>query len=124
MRAAYGRVEKIPAVLLKAAQKLVTTSIIKSDVVPGLRPGAASLFSGGKGLRGFRQALILLLGNCFVCCNYECTWGPSRSDGSYFRQLPNRRGRESAARAGIIRSLSTGQATNRLFIYKRERLFI
>ncbi|EDE3944188.1 hypothetical protein BTO99_20790 [Salmonella enterica subsp. enterica serovar Bareilly] len=33
--------------------------------------------------------------------------------------FPNRRGRESAARAGIIRSLSTGQAMNRLFIYKR-----
>lgn len=28
---------------------LVTTSIIKSDVVPGLWPGAASLFSGGEG---------------------------------------------------------------------------
>ena len=31
-------------------RNLVTTSIIKSDVVPGLRPGAASLFSGGEGL--------------------------------------------------------------------------
>ncbi|KJN52563.1 hypothetical protein SS51_19900, partial [Enterobacter roggenkampii] len=37
-----------------------------------------------------------------------------------FRQLPNRRGRESAARAGIFRSLSTGQATNRLYIYMNE----
>lgn len=34
---------------LAAAKKLVTTSIIKSDVVPGLRPGAAALFSGGEG---------------------------------------------------------------------------
>ncbi|EDS3411896.1 hypothetical protein GQ003_004154 [Salmonella enterica] len=33
--------------------------------------------------------------------------------------FPNRRGRKSAARAGIIRSLSKGQAMNRLFIYKR-----
>ncbi|EDP8902074.1 hypothetical protein A4O93_004393 [Salmonella enterica subsp. enterica] len=34
--------------------------------------------------------------------------------------FPNRRGRESAARAGILWNLSTGQVMNRLFIYKRE----
>ncbi|ECJ9934385.1 hypothetical protein FQQ78_22595 [Salmonella enterica] len=34
--------------------------------------------------------------------------------------FPNLRGRESAARAVILRSLSTGQAMNRLCIYKRE----
>ncbi len=28
-------------------QYVVTSSIIKSDVFPGLRPGAAALFSGG-----------------------------------------------------------------------------
>ena len=38
--------------------------------------------------------------------------------------LPNRRGRESAARAGILGSLSTGQAMNRLYLYKREEVFI
>ncbi|AIE08596.1 hypothetical protein B6N26_04852 (plasmid) [Salmonella enterica subsp. enterica] len=38
--------------------------------------------------------------------------------------FPNRRGRESAARAGILWNLSTGQVMNRLFIYKRERLCI
>ncbi|EEG6900217.1 hypothetical protein GY231_004633 [Salmonella enterica] len=39
--------------------------------------------------------------------------------------FPNRRGRESAARAGILLwNLSTGQVMNRLFIYKRERLCI
>ncbi|EAM3505937.1 hypothetical protein ET845_19030 [Salmonella enterica subsp. enterica serovar Java] len=38
--------------------------------------------------------------------------------------FPNRRGRESAAMAVIHRSLSTGQAMNRLCIYKRERLCI
>ncbi|ASO40416.1 hypothetical protein SF41_22345 [Salmonella enterica] len=38
--------------------------------------------------------------------------------------FPNRRGRESAARAVILWSLSTGQAMNRLCIYKRERLCI
>ncbi|EDH3764954.1 hypothetical protein GDA03_16130 [Salmonella enterica subsp. enterica] len=36
------------------------------------------------------------------------------------RSFPNRRGRESAARAVILRSLSIGQAMNRLCIYKRE----
>ena len=35
------------ATLLTAIKLLVTTSIIKSDVVPALRAGAASLFSGG-----------------------------------------------------------------------------
>ncbi|TBN97269.1 hypothetical protein EYZ49_16715 [Salmonella enterica subsp. salamae serovar 13,22:z:-] len=38
--------------------------------------------------------------------------------------FPNRRGRESAARAVILWSLSTRQAMNRLCIYKRERLCI
>ncbi|EAQ4583300.1 hypothetical protein YL84_002062 [Salmonella enterica subsp. enterica] len=38
--------------------------------------------------------------------------------------FPNRRGRESAARAVILLRLSTGQAMNRLCIYKRERLCI
>ncbi|EAO5527833.1 hypothetical protein E9976_24740 [Salmonella enterica] len=38
--------------------------------------------------------------------------------------FPNRRGRQSAARAVIFMSLSTGRATNRLCIYKRERLCI
>ncbi|HBX5800659.1 TPA: hypothetical protein MH563_25390 [Klebsiella pneumoniae] len=32
--------------------------------------------------------------------------------------LPNRRDRQVAARAGILRSLSTGQAMNRLFVYR------
>ncbi|HBW8470651.1 hypothetical protein FCG86_024440 [Klebsiella pneumoniae] len=32
--------------------------------------------------------------------------------------LPNRRDREVAARAGILRSLSTGQAMNRLCVYR------
>ncbi|EDT3951175.1 hypothetical protein BB106_003746, partial [Salmonella enterica subsp. enterica serovar Oslo] len=40
------------------------------------------------------------------------------------RSFPNRRGPESAARAVILWSLSTGQAMNRLCIYKRERLCI
>ncbi|HBY9727592.1 TPA: hypothetical protein MJA75_24815 [Klebsiella pneumoniae subsp. ozaenae] len=34
--------------------------------------------------------------------------------------LPNRRDREVAARAGILPSLSTVQATNRLYIYMNE----
>ncbi|EAO1991891.1 hypothetical protein E0G79_19070 [Salmonella enterica] len=38
--------------------------------------------------------------------------------------FPNRCGRESDARAVILWSLSTGQAMNRLYLYKRERLCI
>ena len=33
---------------LTATNPLVTTPIIKSDITPGLRPGAAALFSGGE----------------------------------------------------------------------------
>nr|QID24015.1 hypothetical protein [Cronobacter sp.]UFD94780.1 hypothetical protein [Enterobacter hormaechei] len=39
---------------------------------------AASLFSGGEGLRGFRQALLLFLSEYFECCNYMRCAGARR----------------------------------------------
>ncbi|EDW0787396.1 hypothetical protein NJ34_004438 [Salmonella enterica subsp. enterica] len=53
-----------------------------------------------------------------------CTIGARRIATGGTNGVPNRRGRESAARAGILWNLSTGQVMNRLFIYKRERLCI
>jgi len=54
----------LPAIPLTATQNLVTTSITKSDVIPGLRPGAAALFRGGSRRRWCRcarsAALIVL----------------------------------------------------------------
>jgi hypothetical protein len=34
-------------------------TIIKSDITPGLRPGAAALFSGGRGSPAGKPALVL-----------------------------------------------------------------
>ncbi|ECB6864515.1 hypothetical protein E0X97_20725 [Salmonella enterica subsp. enterica serovar Alachua] len=59
--------------------------------------------------------------DCFVCCNYTLATAPVAKRRDQPLQFPNRRGRESAARAGIFRSLSTGQATNRLYIYKNNK---
>lgn len=82
----------------KPLRSLVTSSIIKSHSVPGLWPGAARLFSGGGG-RVFRR--------CLVGARRLWRW-------AVLLLFPNRRGRMSAARAGIV-SLSTGQAVNRLY---------
>lgn len=49
----------------KPLKSLVTSSGIKSDVVPGLWPGAAALFSAGEELDG--QVLL-----CFSCRNFGC----------------------------------------------------
>ena len=56
-------------------RSLVTTSIIKSDVIPGLWPGAAALFSGGFWLRCCRCARSAAL--IFVCCNYTRATAPA-----------------------------------------------
>ena len=47
-----GCTENLPRCYWQPLKCLVTSSSIKSDVVPGLRPGAASLFSGGRGCDG------------------------------------------------------------------------
>ncbi len=49
----------LPQSNLQRSRNLVTTSIIKSDGVPGLRPGAAALFSGGEGHLTGKPALVL-----------------------------------------------------------------
>lgn len=49
----------LPQSNLQRSRNLVTTSIIKSDTTPGLRPGAAALFSGGEGLLAGKPAPVL-----------------------------------------------------------------
>ncbi|OCV63291.1 hypothetical protein A9P93_26895 [Klebsiella pneumoniae] len=44
--------------------------------------------------------------------------GPVAKRWELSPMLPNRRDRQVAARAGILRSLSTGQAMNRLCVYR------
>ncbi|MFK9990629.1 hypothetical protein, partial [Klebsiella pneumoniae] len=44
--------------------------------------------------------------------------GPVAQRWELSLMLPNRRDRQVAARAGILRSLSTGQAMNRLCVYR------
>ncbi|HBX2023350.1 TPA: hypothetical protein MHR78_18695 [Klebsiella variicola] len=44
--------------------------------------------------------------------------GPVAKRWELSLMLPNRRDREVAARAGILRSLSTGQAMKRLWVYR------
>lgn len=44
--------------------------------------------------------------------------GPVAKQWELSLMLPNRRDRQVAARAGILRSLSTGQAMNRLCVYR------
>ncbi|HBX3796333.1 TPA: hypothetical protein MHZ56_26440 [Klebsiella variicola] len=44
--------------------------------------------------------------------------GPVAKRWELSLRLPNRRDREVAARAGILLSLSTGQAMNRLCVYR------
>ncbi len=59
MRAAYERVLRTSSEKTDSDEDVVTTFIIKSDTTPGLRPGAAALFSGGEGLPAGKPAPVL-----------------------------------------------------------------
>ncbi|EDQ2186932.1 hypothetical protein GUO98_002820 [Salmonella enterica] len=72
------------------------------DITPDFRAGAAALFRTGRGW--------------IFCLSAE---GPGAQRREVLLVFPDRRGRESAARAVILRRLSTGQATNRLCLYKK-----
>ena len=56
MRAAYERVLRTSSEKTGSDDDVVTTFIIKSDVVPALWAGAASLFSYEEGRCGFGSA--------------------------------------------------------------------
>ncbi|APW91026.1 hypothetical protein AWN63_26810 (plasmid) [Klebsiella variicola] len=53
-----------------------------------------------------------------VVTNVVLRLGPGAKRWELSLMLPNRRDRQVAARAGILRSLSTGQAMNRLCVYR------
>ena len=59
MRAAYERVLRTSSQKTDSDDNIVTTFIIKSDVVPALWAGAAALFSGGEGLPAGKPAPVL-----------------------------------------------------------------
>lgn len=67
MRAAYERVLRTSSQKTDSDDNVVTTFIIKSDVVPALRAGAASLFSYEEGLCGFSSALDRGFSGVFFC---------------------------------------------------------
>ncbi len=88
-------------------------------VFPGLRPGAAALFSGGEGLLAGKPALVFMMDFLLnAVTNVVLRSGPVAKRWELSLVLPNRRDRQVAARAGILRSLSTGQAMNRLCVYR------
>jgi hypothetical protein len=83
------------------------------------RGGGAFQWWGGA--RDVRTALVFCHKGLFVCCNY---WFRRRkaTGGTYVVSEPARP--SGRCKAGILRSLSTGQAMNRLYLYKREKVFI
>ena len=88
-------------------------------VFPGLRPGAAALFSGGEGHLAVKPAPVFMMNNVMnAVTNLVLRSGPVAKRWELFLVLPNRRDRQVAARAGILRSLSTEQAMNRLWVYR------
>ena len=70
MRAAYERVLRTSSQRTGSDDNVVTTFIIKSDVVPALWAGAASLFSyeGGFVVSVLRWTGVFP-GAVFACCN-------------------------------------------------------
>jgi hypothetical protein len=79
---------------------------------------AAALFSGGEGTwpanrRRFYDEFLMN-----AVTNVVLRSGPVAKRWELSLVLPNRRDRQVAARAGILRSLSTGQAMNRLCVYR------
>ena len=91
-------------------------------VFPGLWPGAAALFSGGEGHGRSERRWFSAIRDCLYVVTTGS--GPVARRREVHMLFPNRRDRQVAARAGILRSLSTGQAMNRLYLYKREKVFI
>ncbi|HBY7285528.1 TPA: hypothetical protein MI627_28465, partial [Klebsiella pneumoniae] len=70
---------------------------------PGLRPGAAALFSGGEGLLAGKPALVFMMNNVMnAVTNLVLRSGPVAKRWELSLVLPNRRDRQVAARAGIL----------------------
>ncbi|MGJ4309356.1 hypothetical protein ACP8FQ_27820, partial [Klebsiella pneumoniae] len=100
-------------------EDVVTTFIIKSDSVPALWAGGGGAFQWWGGAPGRQTGagfMINFLMNAVT--NVVLRSGPVAKRWELSLMLPNRRDRLVAARAGILRSLSTGQAMNRLCVYR------
>ena len=96
MRAAYERVLNTSSEKTDSDDNVVTTFIIKSDVVPALRAGAASLLSYEGWAR--RCVCVVFLFLMSFCCGFRTVRFGARA---------------SAWEVHIC--LSTGQALNRSF---------
>lgn len=99
-------------------QYVVTTSIIKSDTTPGLRPGSGAFQWWGGAPGRQTGAGFMMIFHLNAVTNVVIRSGPVAKRWELSLRLPNRRDREVAARAGILLSLSTGQAMNRLCVYR------
>ncbi|MEE2321033.1 hypothetical protein PRA89_25450, partial [Klebsiella pneumoniae] len=66
-----------------------------------------------------KPAPVFMMNNVMnAVTNLVLRSGPVAKRWELFLVLPNRRDRQVAARAGILCSLSTGQAMNRLCVYR------
>ncbi len=86
---------------------------------PGRWPGWGGAFQWWGGAPG-RQTGAGFMMDFFLnaVTNVLLRSGPVAKRWELSLMLPNRRDRQVAARAGILRSLSTGQAMNRLWVYR------
>ena len=110
---------------LKATSPTATTKHsynihhFKAMHYPGRWPGLGGAFQWWGGAPG-RQTGAGFMMNIIMnaVTNLILRSGPVAKRWERSLVLPNRRDREVAARAGIFRSLSTGQAMNRLCVYR------
>ena len=96
-------------------KRVVTTPIIKSNGVPRPSAGGGGAFQWWGGAPGWQTGAGFMM-ICFLnaVTNLILRSGPVAERWELSQVLPNRRDRQVAARAGILPSLSTGQAQKML----------
>ncbi|MFT3539147.1 hypothetical protein ACMWBM_25665, partial [Klebsiella pneumoniae] len=81
--------------------------------------GGGGAFQWWGGAPGWQTGAGFMINFLLNAVTNVVLWsGPVAKRWALSLMLPNRRDRQVAARAGILRSLSTGQAMNRLFVYR------
>ncbi len=109
----------LPQSNLQRSRNLVTTSIIKSDGVPRPSAGGGGAFQWWGGAPGRQTGTGFMMDFLLnAVTNVVLRSGPVAQRWELSLRLPNRRDRQVAARAGILLGLSTGQAMNRLCVYR------
>ena len=87
MRAAYERVLRTSSQKTDSDDNVLTTFIIKSDVVPALRAGAAALFSYEGGYSAVFVWCFLFL--MFFCCGFRTVRFGARAVGGFAPIFPD-----------------------------------